>query len=141
MWLDTRYTSSWDWNREHVWHKAFLMGYSMKLELTLVSSIDLYSLTNLYSLTKATSGKHTYICKNKINKFKKYKSLRGPSYSNIYIYIYIYIYETRGKLFDPLPPFFPVSILNYFVHKIWRSPVNFFFVFFDLYQKPITGWK
>ena len=26
--------------REHVWHKAFLMGYSMRLELTLVSSIN-----------------------------------------------------------------------------------------------------
>ena len=26
--------------REHVWHKAFYMGYSMRLELTLVSSIN-----------------------------------------------------------------------------------------------------
>ena len=26
--------------REHVWHKAFLMGYSMRLELILVSSIN-----------------------------------------------------------------------------------------------------
>ena len=25
--------------REHMWHKAFLMGNSMRLELTLVSSI------------------------------------------------------------------------------------------------------
>ena len=25
---------------EHVWHKAFLMGYSIRLELTLVSSIN-----------------------------------------------------------------------------------------------------
>ena len=33
-----------------------------------------------------------YTVKNKMNKLKKYKSLRGPSYFNIYIYIYIYIY-------------------------------------------------
>ena len=26
--------------KEHVWHKAFLMGYSMRLELTLVSSTN-----------------------------------------------------------------------------------------------------
>ena len=26
--------------REHVWHKALLMGYSMRLEHTLVSSIN-----------------------------------------------------------------------------------------------------
>ena len=26
--------------RKHVWHKAFLMGYSMGLALTLVSSIN-----------------------------------------------------------------------------------------------------
>ena len=66
------------------------------------------ALCHTCSLTKATSWKHTYIefvCKNKINKFKKYKSLRGPSYFKtypysffgptttiLYIYIYIYIY-------------------------------------------------
>ena len=47
----------------------------------------------------------THVYKNKINKFKKYKSLRGPSYfkthtyththththTHTYIYIYIYI--------------------------------------------------
>ena len=26
--------------REHMWHKAFLMGYSMRLDLTLVSSVN-----------------------------------------------------------------------------------------------------
>ena len=26
--------------KEHVWHKDFLMGYSMRLELTRVSSIN-----------------------------------------------------------------------------------------------------
>ena len=33
--------------REHVWHKAFLMGYLMRLELTLVSSINDPSLVRL----------------------------------------------------------------------------------------------
>ena len=48
--------------------------------------------------------------------------------------------ENSSPLFYPLPSFFPVSVLNYFIHKIWRSPVNFFRVF-DLYQKHIIGWK
>ena len=26
--------------REHMWHKVFLIGYSMRLELTIVSSIN-----------------------------------------------------------------------------------------------------
>ena len=35
----------------------------------------------------------------------------------------------------------PLSyIYIYIIHKIWRSPINFFRVF-DLYQKQITGWK
>ena len=53
---------------------------------------------HICSLTKATSWKHTYlyhVCKNKINKFKKYKSLRGLSYFEIYVYIYIYIERER----------------------------------------------
>ena len=33
--------------REHVWHKVFLMGYSMRLELNLVSSINDPSLVKL----------------------------------------------------------------------------------------------
>ena len=28
--------------REHIWHKAFLMGYSMRLEFTLVLSTYIF---------------------------------------------------------------------------------------------------
>ena len=48
--------------------------------------------------------------------------------------------ENSSPFFYPLPPFIPVSILNYFIHKIWRSPVNFFSCFWFI-SKPITGWK
>ena len=51
------------------------------------------ALCHISFLTKATSWKHIYIyiyiynvCENKINKLKKYKSLRGPSYFKIYPY-------------------------------------------------------
>ena len=66
----------------------------------------------------------------------------------IYIYIYIYIYiciyeekwgENSSHLFYPLPPFFPVSVLNYFIHKIWRSPVNFFRIFW-FYNTNVTSF-
>ena len=44
-----------------------------------------------------------------------YKDTHTRGHTRIYIYIYIC-----------------VSILNYFIHKIWRSPVNFFRVFLIL---------
>ena len=40
--------------------------------------------------------------------------------------------DNSSPLFYPLQPFFPVSILIYFIHKIWRSPVNFFSCFLIL---------
>ena len=55
--------------REHMWHKAFLMGYSMTLELTLVSNME-------------------------NTKYKKYKSLCGPSYIYIYIYVCVCVCES-----------------------------------------------
>ena len=66
--------------REHVWHKAFLMGYSMRLELTLVSSINDHCLVRLVYIVVVVPlswSVFTLVC--------------------LYIYIYIYIYICINK--------------------------------------------
>ena len=49
--------------RDHIWHKAFLMGYSIRLQLTLVSSINDLWLVKLVHIGVVVplSWKHTYI--------------------------------------------------------------------------------
>ena len=51
--------------REYMWHKAFLMGYSMRLELTLVSSINDLWLDRLVYIGVVVSlswGVFTLVC-------------------------------------------------------------------------------
>ena len=65
--------------REHVWHKAFLMKYSKKLELTLVSSInDPWLVRLVYIGVVVPLSWNVFTLE-----------LQQPSL-NIYIYIYIY---------------------------------------------------
>ena len=40
---------------KHAWHKALLMGYSMRLELTLVCSLNVFQLVRLWVLYKGYS--------------------------------------------------------------------------------------
>ena len=62
--------------REHIWHKALLMGCSMRLELTRIC---------LFSDESKKLETYTY-ARTKYS--KKYKSLRETTHL-IYIYIYI----------------------------------------------------
>ena len=51
--------------REHMWLKAFLMGYSMRLELTLVSSInELWLVKMVYKgiVVPRSCSVFTYVC-------------------------------------------------------------------------------
>ena len=112
---------------EHMWHKAFLMGYSMRLELTLVSSINdlwLVKLVYIGVVVPLSWSVFTLVCfKNKINKFKKYKSLHGPSYFKIYPYSFfgpittIFIYNE--VIFD-----FFFMILTEILHNIYEFKRN-----------------
>ena len=80
--------------REHVWHKAFEWGTQWDLNSLLFSEFKSHWVAYLKGLVShmfsdESSKLETYIehvCKNKINKFKKYKSLRGPSFFKIYPY-------------------------------------------------------
>ena len=61
--------------REHIWHKVLLMGYSMRLELTHVCSLNAFQLVmGLYSGHLLFFWECVYL-------------------SLLYIYIYIYIYR------------------------------------------------
>ena len=72
---------------EHVWHKAFLMGQSMRLELTLVSRKND---TCLVSLTRESSSLIKYPIKKTL--CHTCSLTKAASWKYIYIYIYIYIY-------------------------------------------------
>ena len=95
--------------REHVAQGLF-NGYSMRLLLTLASSINdlwLVKLVYIGIVVPLSWSVFPFVCftclLNKINKLRKYKSLRRPSYFKIYsyssfgptttIYIYIFIYK------------------------------------------------
>ena len=99
--------------REHVWHKALLMGFSMRLKLTLVSSINDFWLVRLVYIgvvVRFSWSVFTLVCFTRLIWYvyscvcvcvcvgvgvfflKIYPySFFGPT-TTIYIYIYIYIH-------------------------------------------------